>query len=91
MINLGFLNVNTTGYGGSVSCSGLPFAAVSNVRGGGAITVYNVTIPNEYVIALIGGTTVSLYSPKTNDGWNPATYEGVVSTYIEMTLSYRVA
>jgi len=92
-VNLGFVNVNTTGYSGNITITGLPFNTNnSSSRGGFYVNLYNVTFPNGAAAGLItgGGNTIALISPKTNDAWGTVTFEGVANTYIEMSFSYRI-
>jgi hypothetical protein len=89
---IGFINVDTTGYGGHLSVAGLPFpSAVSNLRTACVPAMYNIgAFTADYVVGLVEQTTkVFFYGIKTANTWNTVTHNAGGGRYLEFNLTYH--
>ena len=88
---LGFENVNTTGYAGSVTISGLPFANTSGPRAVLSVGTYNGFTWSDTLFAYIGisGTTIEIMDIRSGTTWLPADHNAGLSRYIWVTGIYK--
>ena len=92
-VTVGFRNVNTTGYAGAVSITGLPFGkSADNIRAVFNASAYNFNIPGTDVFGFIessGSTTMTFYSNRDANGWATVTHNAGSSRYLEVNFTYR--
>jgi hypothetical protein len=90
--SIGFENVNTTGYGGAVSITGLPFANNGGRAIGNIVGYVGLTFTNTQSFSVIGvGTTIiealnissaSAWANSTHNATNGGAYFWLTGTYI---------
>ena len=88
---LGFENVNTTGYAGAVTISGLPFANTSGARASLSVGTYFGATWTDTLFAYIGkgGATIELMDIRSGTTWVSANHTGGADTYIWVTGTYK--
>jgi len=87
--NISFENVNTTGYSGSVSVSGLPFANGFG-RHTAAAGVYSLASWTDFVIGVSGQatTTIDLMDIRSGNLWASAQHSAGTTRYLWLSGTY---
>jgi hypothetical protein len=88
---LGFENVNTTGYAGAVTISGLPFANTSGARAALSVGTYFGATWSDTLFAYISksGATIEIMDIRSGTTWLSADHTGGAATYIWVTGTYK--
>ena len=89
-INIGFENIDTTGYSGAVAITGLPFAN-NGRRAVMTVAAYSGATWTNQLAGIIdmAATTVNFYSIASGSGWSNADHNAGTGRYFWVTGQYK--